>query len=440
MKIGMGLGITRRLQATAGDGLYRITATANAGGTIEPSGVVTVEPGGRQAFSVTPASGYYVSSLLVDGVPSDLPRWWEFSNVQANHSIAATFAAKSSPLVQRDSGFSLGFIGCSHITQGILLGDRMARLTTGLQWLVANAPDLKGLIALGDMTVSPTVTEQLPEWLYDNPEDGPSFPTSIPLLPVIGNHDAELTISSAHGITPAAPHATCVARFPTLFRGREWYAWDCGSARVIVLNNLTDYLKDNGETAYHNCNPPGAEYELNPDHSGITIEGSPQRSFLAAAMQGGPPLKIVCTHRPAWAPYDDDPRKLHRAFRAVLRDAIDAGATLHLSADIHVGSHSGPWYPTEPDNEEARANGAVGIHAVTVASGYFIRAMDDAVLPDHATTCHWASGSQVDQHVVHVGLLEFRGDEVWMTIYELDEGDAVGRIAHQYAIKRNPGA
>ena len=47
---------------------FTITATAGTGGSIAPSGAVTVGFGGNQAFTITPSTGYHVADVLVDGV------------------------------------------------------------------------------------------------------------------------------------------------------------------------------------------------------------------------------------------------------------------------------------------------------------------------------------------------------------------------------------
>jgi hypothetical protein len=73
---------------------YAITATAGAGGTITPSGAASVTAGANQTFTVTPAAGYQVASVLVDGVAATLTNnAYTFTNVQATHTIAVTFAA-----------------------------------------------------------------------------------------------------------------------------------------------------------------------------------------------------------------------------------------------------------------------------------------------------------------------------------------------------------
>ncbi len=71
-----------------------INASAGANGTISPSGSVIVASGNDQAFTITPALGYYVDSVIVDGVLTDSTTSYTFTNVTANHTIHATFVKK----------------------------------------------------------------------------------------------------------------------------------------------------------------------------------------------------------------------------------------------------------------------------------------------------------------------------------------------------------
>ena len=75
---------------------YTITATAGTGGSISPSGATTVNSGSSQAYTITPSSGYSISSVLVDGASAGAVGSYTFSNVTANHTISATFAAVTS--------------------------------------------------------------------------------------------------------------------------------------------------------------------------------------------------------------------------------------------------------------------------------------------------------------------------------------------------------
>ena len=65
------------------------------GGTINPSGAVQVAQGGNQTFTITPNSGYIISSVTVDGVNKGGSRTYTFTNVQANHTITAAFTANT---------------------------------------------------------------------------------------------------------------------------------------------------------------------------------------------------------------------------------------------------------------------------------------------------------------------------------------------------------
>ena len=77
---------------TAGATSYTITASAGTNGTISPSGAVTVNSGSSQTFSFTPATGYKVSSILVDGTAATTASSYTFSGVTANHTISVSFA------------------------------------------------------------------------------------------------------------------------------------------------------------------------------------------------------------------------------------------------------------------------------------------------------------------------------------------------------------
>ncbi len=68
-----------------------ITASAGSGGTISPSGVTPLDPGGSQVYTITPLSGYHVKDVLVDGVSVGAVTGYTFSNVTVSHTIAASF-------------------------------------------------------------------------------------------------------------------------------------------------------------------------------------------------------------------------------------------------------------------------------------------------------------------------------------------------------------
>ena len=72
-----------------------ITASASVGGSISPSGTVSVTFGSDQIFMFSFDSGYSVSDVLVDGVSIGAVSSYVFTSVASDHTIVANFAANS---------------------------------------------------------------------------------------------------------------------------------------------------------------------------------------------------------------------------------------------------------------------------------------------------------------------------------------------------------
>ncbi len=85
-----------------------ITATAGSNGNITPSGVVTVNYGESQTFSITPDTGYHIADVLVDEVSVGAVDSYPFDNVTANHTIEAIFAINSYTVTASVGGNPLG--------------------------------------------------------------------------------------------------------------------------------------------------------------------------------------------------------------------------------------------------------------------------------------------------------------------------------------------
>jgi hypothetical protein len=68
-----------------------ITASAGPNGTITPSGNVSLLSGANKTFTFTPAAGYRVLNVVVDGVSYGARSSWFFSKVTANHTITVSF-------------------------------------------------------------------------------------------------------------------------------------------------------------------------------------------------------------------------------------------------------------------------------------------------------------------------------------------------------------
>lgn len=71
---------------------YTITAAAGNGGSITPEGEVVVASGSAQTFVIAPATGYVIDDVTVDNVSVGAVTSYTFENVNADHTINATFS------------------------------------------------------------------------------------------------------------------------------------------------------------------------------------------------------------------------------------------------------------------------------------------------------------------------------------------------------------
>jgi hypothetical protein len=103
-------------------GSYTITASAGSGGSISPSGSVSVSSGGSQSFTITASSGYAISSVLVDGVSVGAVGSYTFSSVTSNHTISASFTSQTSKnytiTASAGSGGSISPSGTVYVSSG----------------------------------------------------------------------------------------------------------------------------------------------------------------------------------------------------------------------------------------------------------------------------------------------------------------------------------
>ena len=73
------------------DSYYTIKATAGTGGSISPSGSVSVREGRDQTFTITPDKSYAVSNVKIDGKSIGAVKSYTFENVRRPHTIEAIF-------------------------------------------------------------------------------------------------------------------------------------------------------------------------------------------------------------------------------------------------------------------------------------------------------------------------------------------------------------
>ncbi len=75
----------------SGYSYYTIKATAGTGGSISPSGNVSVREGRDQTFTITPDKSYAVSNVKIDGKSIGAVKSYTFENVSRTHTIEVIF-------------------------------------------------------------------------------------------------------------------------------------------------------------------------------------------------------------------------------------------------------------------------------------------------------------------------------------------------------------
>jgi hypothetical protein len=155
---------------------YTVTASAGTGGTISPSGAVTVLSGSSQTFTITPADGYEIRNVLVDNVAVGAVTSYTLSSVVGNRTISASFNSLSSLVMYRvDCGTSYSAV--SPFTR-----DSSYTGTSAIQ-SVTNTIDTNG------------VTDPAPQGVYQTLRRGSSFTYTLSNLTAGASHKVRLHFS-----------------------------------------------------------------------------------------------------------------------------------------------------------------------------------------------------------------------------------------------------
>jgi len=113
-----------------------ITASAGTGGSISPSGSVSVTNGSSRTFTMTANQNYRVANVLVDGASVGAVSSYTFSNVTANHAISVSFSANTHTITaSAGSGGSISPSGSVSVTNG---SSRTFTMTANQNYTVAN--------------------------------------------------------------------------------------------------------------------------------------------------------------------------------------------------------------------------------------------------------------------------------------------------------------
>ena len=87
----------------SGYSYYTIRATAGSGGSISPSGSISVREGRDQTFTITPDKDYAVANVKIDGKSIGAVKSYTFENVRRTHTIEVIFVKGTASASTGDS-------------------------------------------------------------------------------------------------------------------------------------------------------------------------------------------------------------------------------------------------------------------------------------------------------------------------------------------------
>ena len=109
--------------------IYTLVSSAKTGGTITPSGSLTVVYGMDKTYTITPKVGYDIDSLTIDGTYVDATNQYTFKKIVTNHQIIANFKAVPAPI----SKFS-SYPGSGSPPLSVAFKNESQNKTTAWQW------------------------------------------------------------------------------------------------------------------------------------------------------------------------------------------------------------------------------------------------------------------------------------------------------------------
>ena len=138
---------------------FTISVFQGANGVISP-GTLTVISGSDQSFSVTPNSGYYIASITSDAgavtVTSPYGQTVSFNNVQAAHTITATYAQSTSTAHENIVVQAMSFDSARKIVT--MYTQSTGGLTPVVNSIIIKDASGSTIATVGIGTISPTAT------------------------------------------------------------------------------------------------------------------------------------------------------------------------------------------------------------------------------------------------------------------------------------------
>ncbi|GAB4365163.1 MAG: hypothetical protein Kow0042_04240 [Calditrichia bacterium] len=233
------------IHATFQPQTFTITASAGAGGSISPTGAVPVTGGTDQTFTITPNTGYHVLDVLVDGVSVGALSIYTFGNVNADHTISASFALNVYNIsAAAGSGGSITPAGNVPVNHG----------SSQLFNIVANVN-----YSIGDLQVDGASLGALSSYEFLNvtaPHSIFAYFTPDNFTPVVLNTGVTVNIHNVYFVNGLTGYAVGEGGtvLITTDGGASWTVGNIGLnidlTDVVVINNIIYVTGANGHICY----------------------------------------------------------------------------------------------------------------------------------------------------------------------------------------------
>jgi hypothetical protein len=213
--------------------VYTIIATARAGGTISPSGGVTVNPGNSQTFTITPDTGSSIATLTVDGsavIP--VVNNYTFADVNANHSISVSFSAPPAPNKWWNTDWTRRIEVTITGKSGVNLTDYQVKIPVAYN---ANMQTNFGDIRF----VNSDNLYEIPYWMYNVTSNSAEFWVKVPSIPASGTVKIYIYYGNTSVATTSNIHNTFI--WADDFQDP---AWTNGNTRMVNYFGATQNIQN----------------------------------------------------------------------------------------------------------------------------------------------------------------------------------------------------
>ncbi len=93
------------INANFGAFTYTLNLTAGTGGSVSPSGLVSVNPHDNKTVTITPLSCYDIKDVVIDGKSNDPITNFTFNDITTDHVLIATFVQKQYTISASTNGY-----------------------------------------------------------------------------------------------------------------------------------------------------------------------------------------------------------------------------------------------------------------------------------------------------------------------------------------------